>query len=105
MILSLGEDGRISLKQSEEDLSGITIAEWGAANMKLMNYLMSTGDLSRDKVEFYCAYTMQIFEMSDVYECSSIRVTTTDRFTKKLSMVVTSSLKKNHTLFLHWVLF
>ena len=40
--------------------------------MKLMNFLMSTGDLSRDKVEFYLAYTMQIFEMADVYEWSSI---------------------------------
>ena len=66
------QQGRISLKQSEEDLSGITIAEWGAANMKLMNFLMSTGDLSRDKVEFYLAYTMKIFEMADVYEWSSI---------------------------------
>jgi len=72
MVLSTSEDGRISLKQNEEDLSGITIAEWGSANMKLMNYLMSTGDLSRDKVEFYLAYTMQVFEMVDVYDWSSI---------------------------------
>ena len=60
MILSLGEDGRISLKQSEEDLSGITIAEWGAANMKLMNYLMLTGDHRWDKDGIKWNFTLHI---------------------------------------------
>ena len=36
--------------------------------MRLLNYLLGTGKLERDRVEFYLAYTTLIFELGDKYE-------------------------------------
>jgi hypothetical protein len=72
MVLTQAADGTISVQNNEEERYSITIPEWGAANMRLMNYLLQHGDLSRADVEYYMAYTMQVFELASTYEWSSI---------------------------------
>ena len=54
--------------KDEHPYAGISIHEYGAANMRLMNYLLRSGRLDRDKVEYYLAYTTLIFELGDKYE-------------------------------------
>jgi hypothetical protein len=54
--------------RDEHPYAGISILEYGAANMRLMNHLLRTGKLSRDKVEYYLAYSTLIFELGDKYE-------------------------------------
>jgi len=72
MILTQQEDGTIAVKNNEQETFSISMAEWGAANMRLMSYLLEVGDLHRDQVEYYLAYTMQVFELADVYDWSSV---------------------------------
>jgi hypothetical protein len=57
-----------------EDASyvGISIDEWGAANGRLLNYLLSSGNLVRADVEYYLAYTTQIFDFAAKYTWASI---------------------------------
>ena len=54
--------------KDEHPYAGISILEYGAANMRLMNYLLRMGRLDRDKVEYYMAYTTLIYELGDKYE-------------------------------------
>ena len=72
MILTQGEDGSISVKANDKESYYISMSEWGAANMRLMNYLLQNGDLPRDHVEYYLAYTMQVFELADNFEWASV---------------------------------
>ena len=46
--------------------------EWGAANCRLMNYLLQTQDLQRADVEFYLAYTAKVYDMAELYEWNSV---------------------------------
>lgn len=71
--LETGENGTVLLKDTDSHpYSGITLQDWGAANMRLMNHLLVTGGLDRDHVEYYMAYTTSIFEFYDRYEWQSI---------------------------------
>ncbi|KAH3814868.1 hypothetical protein DPMN_143382 [Dreissena polymorpha] len=56
----------------EHPYLGIQIKGWGAANMGLLNHLLSTNLLQRQEVEYYLAYTTRIFEFADIYEWSSV---------------------------------
>ena len=71
-VSSQGENGAVSISSRDIENYSITQAEWGAANLRLMNHLLQTGDLARHDVELYLAYTVQILEMVDIYEWSSI---------------------------------
>lgn len=51
---------------------GVAIEEWGAANMRLMNELLSCGQLDRGDVEYYMAYTSTIFDFCSRYTWESI---------------------------------
>ena len=51
---------------------GIFIEEWGAANMRLLNHLLTTQKLCRNDIEFYFAYTTKIFEFAEKYEWNSV---------------------------------
>jgi hypothetical protein len=63
----------IILKTEEEHpYLGIYMEEWGAANMRLMNILLTSGHLKRDDVEYYLAYTTRIFEFAEIYEWNSV---------------------------------
>ena len=72
MILTHQQDGTISIKNNDQEFYSISMSEWGAANMRLMSYLLETGALHRDHVEYYLSYTMQVFELADIYEWSSV---------------------------------
>lgn len=56
------------------DYAGITIDEWGAANGRLLNFLLSSHNLARSDIEYYIAYTTQIFDFATKYTWASILV-------------------------------
>lgn len=72
LILSHAEDGTITFKPGEEECFALTISEWGAANMRLLSHLLRKGDLPYTEVELYLSYTMQVHELGDRYEWSSV---------------------------------
>ena len=66
-------DETIVLRTAEDHpYLGIFIEEWGAANMRLLNHLLCTGQLQREAVEYYLAYTTKIFEFAENYDWNSI---------------------------------
>lgn len=72
LVLSQGDDGFITMQSKTPDSYSITPAEWNAANMRILGQLLALGDLSRNDVEFYLAYTVQVNELLDLYEWQSI---------------------------------
>lgn len=64
--------GCLRSEDTSHPYAHITIAEWGAANCRLMNHLLTTGLLQRTDIEFYLAYTTKIFDLAEKYEWSSI---------------------------------
>ena len=50
----------------------ITLSVWGAANCRLMARLLWEGKLAPCDVEYYRAYTTQVYEYYEVYEWESI---------------------------------
>jgi len=65
-------DTMILKTEDEHPYLGIYIEEWGAANMRLLNFLISSGQLKRQDIEFYLAYTTKIFEFAEKHEWSSV---------------------------------
>jgi hypothetical protein len=72
MVFTRSEDGTFSVRSNEKESFYISISEWGAANTRLMNFLLQNGDLPRDQIEYYLSYTMQVFELADTYEWTSV---------------------------------
>ena len=72
LVFTQSEDGAILFKPAEEEVHSITMAEWGAANMRLLSDLLGSGELAYTDVEFYLAYTMQIYELSERFEWASL---------------------------------
>ena len=75
IVLSTGgsNQDRIVFKTDEDHpYSGILIEEWGAANCRVMNALLSKGILRRENVEYYLAYTAKIFEFASRYEWENV---------------------------------
>lgn len=74
VVLSVeGDTQAVVMRESEaHPYRGITLSDWGAANMRLMNHLLATNALRRDEVEYYMAYTTSIFEFYNKYEWESI---------------------------------
>ena len=67
------DSDRLVLKTEEEHpYARIAMEEWGAANCRLMNFLMQEGKLARKDVEFYLAYTTKIFDLAELYEWHSV---------------------------------
>ena len=74
-MVTTSEDGGDKLVVQNNDkhrYTGISIDESGAANIRLMHHLLQTGDLARQHLENYMAYTVSVFEMVQVYEWLSI---------------------------------
>lgn len=65
-------DSLVVKPDTEHPYSGISVAEWSAANCRLLAYLLRSGELSLDKVEYYLAYTTQIYDFASKYEWDSI---------------------------------
>ena len=73
-IIKSGKDSEALILKPDDDhpYLGIYIEEWGAANMRLLNHLLSSGQLPRNDIEFYLAYTTKIFEFAEKYEWNSV---------------------------------
>ena len=71
-MLGLGDNNVVFRDDDEHPYAGISIAEWGASNCRVMAHLIQTGELSRDQVEYYLAYTTQIYEYASSYEWDAI---------------------------------
>ena len=65
-------DNLVIKTEEEHPYSGIHIDEWGAANSRLLNHLLVTGQLQRVDIEYYLAYTTQIFDFAGKYEWESV---------------------------------
>lgn len=75
LVLSTADESHASvILRSEEPhpYSGISLAEWNGANMRVMNHLLSIGQLLRTHVEYYLAYTAIVCDFYDKYEWESI---------------------------------
>ena len=71
-MLGLGENNVVFRDDDDHPYAGISIAEWGASNCRVMAHLIQMGDLSPDQVEYYLAYTSQIFKYASSYEWDAI---------------------------------
>lgn len=71
-VLASGEEQIVLRPEEDHPYSGITIAEWGAANAKVMNHLLQNCILARSDVEYYLAYTAKVFELATKYEWDSV---------------------------------
>ena len=75
IVLSQGTNNqdRLVMKSDEEHpYSGIQLHEWGAANARLMNALISKGILNRSDIEYYLAYTAKMFEFAAIYHWENV---------------------------------
>lgn len=73
LVLTRSSDEALSVRVDDtQSYAGVSLDEWGAANMRIMNVLLACGDLPRTEVEFYMAYTTSIFEFYSRYEWRSI---------------------------------
>lgn len=72
LVLSRSQDSLTFRAEQSHPYAGINTEEWGAANTRLMSALIACGDLKRQDVEFYLAYTATIFDFASQYEWSSI---------------------------------
>jgi hypothetical protein len=71
-ILANGEEQIVLRPEETHPYSGFTLAEWGAANAKVMNHLLQSSVLARSEVEYYLAYTAKVFELATKYEWDSV---------------------------------
>ena len=55
-----------------EGLPSLTVAEWEAANLRLLTHLLRTGGLCRQQVDYYLSYTVQIMEYLHHYDWQSV---------------------------------
>ena len=67
-MLAAGDDGIVRKKEDHHPYAGITMAEWSAANCRLMAHLLQTNILPKDHLEYYFTYTTNIYEYATQYE-------------------------------------
>ena len=66
-------EGNLVLRTDDNHpYAGLSTSEWSAANCRVLNYMLANGNLRRDHVEYYLAYSTVIYEFMDKYEWSSI---------------------------------
>lgn len=63
-----GDSQLVIATDDDHPYSGLTIKEWSAANCRVMAHLLQTGQLATADIEFYLAYTVQIYEFSQRYQ-------------------------------------
>jgi hypothetical protein len=64
---------KLVIQPSEEHpYSGIFVSEWAAANCRLMNHLLVSGELLRSDIEYYLAHTVNIMDYVNTFEWESI---------------------------------
>ena len=52
--------------------SGITMEEWGAASARIMAHLLHTAQLLPQHIDYYIAYTVQIYEFAQKFAWEGI---------------------------------
>jgi hypothetical protein len=75
LVLKTGGDqyDRVVIQTDDDHpYAGVYIEEWGAANCRVMNHLLTGNQLRREDVEYYLAYSTKIFEFAEKYEWSSV---------------------------------
>ena len=72
VLRSSGTETIVLKTEEDHPYLGVLLEEWGAANMRLLNYLLVTKELEREDTEYYLAYTVQIFEFEEKYEWNSV---------------------------------
>lgn len=72
MSLIQDADGKFSIKTDDQLPGHLTLSEWGAANIRLMQHLLDSGELARTDIEYYNAYSLMIYELIESYEWASI---------------------------------
>ena len=63
-----GDSQLVIATDDDHPYSGMTIEEWSAANCRVMAHLLQTGQLATAHIDFYLAYTVQIYEFAQRYE-------------------------------------
>lgn len=76
-VLSTADESHTSVpvvvrSEDPHPYSGISLAEWNGANMRVMNHLLSIDQLPRSHVEYYLAYTAIVCDFYEKYEWESI---------------------------------
>jgi hypothetical protein len=69
---SQGEEQLVIKTEDEHPYSGLLISEWVSANCRVMNYLLQSGELARQDVEYYLAHTVNVMDYADSYEWESV---------------------------------
>ena len=59
----------MSLKSDNQAQVYLSQAEWSAANIRLLYYMMMEGELPRSSMDEYLVYTVMIHEFASKYEC------------------------------------
>ncbi|KAH3711853.1 hypothetical protein DPMN_071528 [Dreissena polymorpha] len=72
VLRSSGTETIVLKTEEDHPYLGVLLEEWGAANMRLLNYLLETKELKREDTEYYLAYTARIFEFAEKYEWNSV---------------------------------
>jgi hypothetical protein len=63
---------RLANKNEENAYFNISMEEWGAANCRLMSYLLQEGKLSRKDIDYYLAFTTKIYDIASKFTWQSI---------------------------------
>lgn len=72
-LLIHNEDGCMQVRaDNTHPYAGVSLAEWGGANMRLLNQLLASGKLLHSEVEYYLAYTANIFDFHSKYQWASV---------------------------------
>ena len=66
------EDNFVLKQQEEHPYSGISIDEWSAANCRLMSHLIHSGELPTEDIDYYLAYSTQIYDWAGKYEWEAL---------------------------------
>lgn len=74
VIVDTSENGDQLIFRSDDQhpYANISVSEWGAANCRLLNYLLQEGQIKRSDIEYYLAYTAKIHDLVEKYEWQSI---------------------------------
>ena len=72
IVLSADSSNVIVLETPDKDYLGITVDEWGAANLRLMYELIKSRQLHTDHFTDYLSYSAQVFDLVTRYSWRSI---------------------------------
>ena len=69
---SVNDENLVLKQEDEHPYSGITMDEWSAANCRLMSYLIHSGELLSSDVDYYLAYSTQIYDWAGKYKWEAL---------------------------------